>query len=444
MGNDQRTLWDEGMLLSPQHFQQSDRYHDAVLTERVRLQQPHEWGVAELRFDEAALTGGEIALQRVVGVTKDGTYFSAPDRDPLPAPRALGAVFPPQQASLGVYVAIPTRRAGAPVCGDDEAATDAPTPLRRRSLVVADEVRPTTSELEVMTAVVNVRLLFDGETLDDHHLLKVADVVRKDTGGYALSTEFVPACLHVATSPRLHGELRALIEVLGQRSADLAGRQRGGSGMAEAASLWLQHTINSHLPGLLHDYHVGRVHPERTFLQVASLAGGLCTFAGQTHPRDLPRYAHADGASFLSIVARARELLEQVIPNRCRPLPLTKRSEILFDAQLPDGTLLQDAEFYLAVGADLHEERIQVEFPRKAKISSRDRVQDLLVRMVPGLAIKHVASPPPEIPVQPGRQYFRLQKSGEHWEAIAQSRSFAFHVPPEFPGLRLELMAVQE
>jgi predicted component of type VI protein secretion system len=44
----------------------------------------------------------------------------------------------------------------------------------------------------------------------------------------------------------------------------------------------------------------------------------------------------------------------------------------------------------------------------------------------------------------PGRSYFRLDRTGEHWEAIKKSHSFAFHVPPDFVGLKLELMAIKE
>jgi predicted component of type VI protein secretion system len=47
-----------------------------------------------------------------------------------------------------------------------------------------------------------------------------------------------------------------------------------------------------------------------------------------------------------------------------------------------------------------------------------------------------------EIPVQAGRTYFQFQKEGEHWEAIKSSHNIAIHIPPDFPGLRLELMAV--
>ncbi len=51
----QRIVWSEGMLISPQHLQQQDRYHEALLGERLRALSPHAWGVVELALDERAL-----------------------------------------------------------------------------------------------------------------------------------------------------------------------------------------------------------------------------------------------------------------------------------------------------------------------------------------------------------------------------------------------------
>ena len=40
--------------------------------------------------------------------------------------------------------------------------------------------------------------------------------------------------------------------------------------------------------------------------------------------------------------------------------------------------------------------------------------------------------------------YFQVDKTGDHWDAVKTSRSMAFYLPPEFAGLKLELMAVKD
>jgi type VI secretion system protein ImpJ len=90
------------------------------------------------------------------------------------------------------------------------------------------------------------------------------------------------------------------------------------------------------------------------------------------------------------------------------------------------------------------EEKVAREVPLKAKVSASDRVDQLIAAALRGLTLRHLPAPPAEIPVQPGRVYFQIDKSGDHWEAVKRSRGISFYVPPEFTQLRLELMAVKE
>ena len=41
-------VWKEGMLLRPQHFQQSDRYYSHQLSMRTRLLTGYAWGFVSL------------------------------------------------------------------------------------------------------------------------------------------------------------------------------------------------------------------------------------------------------------------------------------------------------------------------------------------------------------------------------------------------------------
>ncbi|MBK8096571.1 MAG: type VI secretion system baseplate subunit TssK [Planctomycetes bacterium] len=444
MVNTERVVWDEGMQLGPQHFQQWDRHLHDLLRRKAAMLGPHAVGLTSLEVDRQALAGGEFALTAVAGLLADGTVFDAPGRDPLPTPRSFKQLFKPQQDRLLVHLAMPVLCSGGFEVSDTGVAGNQPTPLRRRQIRVADTLRPG-AERDLAVAVPNLRLLFDGEPLEDHVLLTLGAVVRSEAGAFALATDHVPTCLHLAASPHLGALLRRVVELLSARSEELGGRQRQTTGMAGAANLWLLHTINTHLPALLDLHREPRQHPRQLFLALSTLAGQLCTFASQQHPRSLPQYDHADlTGTFRALAERLDALLETVIPHRCIPVPLERTGPTLFQARLPDGTLFERVEFFVAVRADVPEDKLIRELPLKAKVSSLDRVQQLVMMAVSGLPLRHVPSPPPEVPVQPGCQYFRLDRTGEHWEAIRGSHTFAFHVPPDFTGLQLELMAIKE
>ena len=444
MAGSERIVWDEGMLLTPQHFQQLDRHLQGELRRRTAMLLPRHWGVSTLVLDGEALRIGELRLESVSGVLPSGLVFDAPRLDPLPPPRRFVEVFGPRADGLPVHLAMPTLRSGGTAVSDEGVEGNRPTPFLRRRVTIGDDARPG-AEREITVALPNLRILFGGEVLDDYDRIQIAVVQRTDTGAFVLAPRFVPSCVHLTAAPVLQSLLRRVIEILSTRSEELASRQRQTSGMAGAANLWLLHTLNSCLPGLLHLHQQERVHPEQLYSTLAGLAGQLCTFAGREHPRNLPHYDHADlTTTFQQLDEKLRVLLETVIPHRCIPIALTKNSATMHQAKLPDGTLFDAADFYLAVAADVPEEKLVREFPMKAKVSSLDRVQQLLMMAVPGLPLRHMASPPDEVPVQPGRTYFRLDRAGEHWEAIRASHSFAFHVPPDFVGLELELMAVKE
>ena len=55
MSWDSKVLWTEGLFLQPHHFQQADRYTEALVTGLARRILPYAWGVTTLEIDEAAL-----------------------------------------------------------------------------------------------------------------------------------------------------------------------------------------------------------------------------------------------------------------------------------------------------------------------------------------------------------------------------------------------------
>jgi len=126
------------------------------------------------------------------------------------------------------------------------------------------------------------------------------------------------------------------------------------------------------------------------------------------------------------------------------PIALERTRESLYTGRLEDDRLVESAQLYLAVMADVPDEKIAREVPLKAKISSTDRVERLITQALRGVGLRHLPTPPAEIPVQPGRSYFQLDKRGEHWDAVRVSRTMSIYLPPEFTGQKLELMAVKE
>ena len=446
----QKILWSEGMFLTPQHFQQADRYAEHLLQRRLSALNALGWGVLELEIGTDALTTGEFLLSHCVAMMPDGLAVDSPGLDPLPPARPIEPAFDSKKSSLGVFIGVPLARAGGLAATLQQGPDSRLTRYQRRSATMTDE-NTASNEREVSIAVKTLRILFEGEPLDDYDTIKIAELVRSSTGKFAMSETYVPPSLYLSASPRLTTILRRILEIISAKSGDLSAQRRQRAAglveftMSEAANFWFLHTVNAYIPALMHFHNRPAVHPERVYLLLAQLAGELFTFAGEGHPKDLPSYQHEmPGDSFAAIEKRITDLMGTVIPTRCTPIALERTRESLFTGRLRDDRIVESAQLYLAVLAEVPEDKIIREIPLKAKISSQDKVDQLIAAALRGLPLRHLPTPPAEIPVQPGRQYFSLDKAGDHWEAVKKSRSISFYIPPEFKGLKLEFMAVKE
>jgi type VI secretion system protein ImpJ len=446
----QKVLWTEGLFLTPHHFQQLDRYHEYRLKTAIAGLQPLYWGLRALKVDKAALTDGNFALHACKGVMPDGLLFDVPDFDDIPATRNIASSFSHDKPKVGVYLAAPVARAGF-AASKEEAVLEGIPPRFRAKDVRHIDAMGLTGDREVTVAKATLRILFEGEPLDGHTSLRIAEVVRTATGSFALSENYVPPSLYLSASEFVPAMLRRLLEVLSTRSGDLSlQRRQRAEGlvdftMSEAANFWLLHTINGAIPPLLHLYNRGTAHPETLYLELVRLAGFLFTFAGTGHPKDIPPYVHDDlSGTFQTLNGQLLKLIETVIPTHCVPIPLERGPDKVYAGRITDEKLRKTGRFFLAVKCAMPDEKLVAEVPRKAKVTSSNRIGHLMSQFLRGMELRYHAVPPKVIPVQPGQHFFEIEKQGEHWEGVAASGAIALFFPPEFVDLHLEMMAIKE
>ena len=65
-------LWEEGMLLSPQHFQQAARRQEEILHYHLHLAAPFQWGIVDVEWDQTLLARKLLRVRRLEAVMPDG------------------------------------------------------------------------------------------------------------------------------------------------------------------------------------------------------------------------------------------------------------------------------------------------------------------------------------------------------------------------------------
>ena len=67
-----RVVWSEGMLMCPQHLQQTDLHHEATLAARLAAVAPFTHGVVTQTIDEGELKSGTLKVSAFTGILSAG------------------------------------------------------------------------------------------------------------------------------------------------------------------------------------------------------------------------------------------------------------------------------------------------------------------------------------------------------------------------------------
>jgi type VI secretion system protein ImpJ len=449
MSNYRKIVWNEGMLLTPQHFQQWDNFHEELLNTRVRSMMPFEYGVLDLRVNGEAIANGNFQITSCRAVMPDGLLVNVPDAEAVPDMRPVGDHFKVEKEKLGVHLAIPARKWGEANFQASGSPAGQNVRYLQEGAMVKDETSGT-NEQPLAYAKSNLRIIFDDELRDGFSSLKIAELQRTPTGQLKMSDEFIPPILKVSASAWLVSMLRQIVEILITKSGSLGEQRRASNASladfttSEVAVFWLLHTINSSIPTMSHYFRSPLLHPEKLYLEMGTLVGKLMTFSLDVHPKDIVKYDHDDlHFTFHNLSMQLKDLLETVIPSRCVPIPLEKTRDTLYVGRIEDERLLKDAGFYLAVRAQMPESKLIEGVPRVVKIASRDVIDSVIGSALPGVVLTHSNPPPAPIPARVGFKYFQLDSIGPYWNGIQGSKVIAVYVPNEIPDEKLELYAVK-
>jgi type VI secretion system protein ImpJ len=449
----QRVVWSEGMLVSPQHFQQSDLYHEGLLACRLEAVATHTWGVFTLEIDQGALASEQVGLARFHGVLPDGTYlrFQAGDAE-APASRAVEAHFPPTAPTLDVFLAVPRERHGVPSIAPENSdpASSRRARFRAASRSVVD-LGGDSADLAVAFAERNVSLLFGDEPGDDFDRLKIAELVRGPGGALALNQDFIPSLLRCSTSPCLMASLRRLLALVNakQRQLSQERRQRDSASVEFGANEVTRYVqlaaLNTALPVLVHASRAGELSARELYLFLIQMVGQLATLAPDTDPTSLPAFCFADlRATFAPLFTLLDQLLQSNLREACVSVPVEVRDGVHL-AQLSDERVIRCVQFILAVQAQgMSEEQVGRELPVRAKIAAPAQLPFLLKSATRGLGLQLTHRPPAEVPIRPQVAYFVLDGAGDHWRRALDEQSLAIYLPPPYhpSQLKLELFGI--
>lgn len=442
MATENKPLWIEGMFMRPHHFQQHDRFVEAHVDARVSGLRPYPWGVTGLELDGQALGLGKVAVARVRAVMPDGTPVEAPSHGLELAPRDV-----PTRFAGRVFLAVPVRAGDGPEIDPDGDGRITPRFLSTQR-ALRNSTQRSSPEVDLQVAVPNLRLVLEGEPVDDLVLLPVTRVAeRGPDGAVALDPDFLPPALDCGAHAgfgRFIAEISALLRRRGEALSAMVDPARA-DGVSALTDFLLLQLVNRYEPLFEHFAAIAPLHPETVYAAALQLAGELSSFEGGRRPPAFPAYVHDDPAgSFVPLLQHIRQALSIVTERSAVQLPIEARKYGVYISIIADQTLLRQARFVLAVRANVDSADILRAFPNQVKIGPVEEIRNLVNLQLPGIALRALPVAPREIPYHSDTAYFELDKRSDLWSRLAGSASFAFHVAGEFPGIRLEFWAIRE
>lgn len=302
-----RIQWHEGMLLTPQHFQQESARVDALVGWQALAGQPTGWGVRELAIDEARLTCGVLRVTALEAILPNGMAVRQQPGQALElelAPFAAALA----QGELAVYLVVGSARSLR--------APGQPSMFRPlESGLVDDEVSEALAEevprmgpnLSLMAgkapgaAYVHLRLM---------NLRKENEIVRR--------APFWPAQLVVPAGSPVFVRAQALAAQMRSKAVFLARQSAAASSLLEERLAGLERraqlaSLTCNLPLLEAALQVPAPRPLALYLALCAQLGPLSALRPGAVPLPPPPYVHADSyAAFDAVLGNLEQLAAEV------------------------------------------------------------------------------------------------------------------------------------
>jgi len=435
--------------MAPQHMQQLDLYHEALVERRVAALSPYHWGVVTSEIDAAALATGQLRVSKFDGILPGGLPLTFQSGDTVaPAPRPIEGSFPSTQRELEVFLGVPRERDGVPSFMGPRVQQG-----KTRFSLAHRQVADATSngaESAVTFGQPNVEVLFGADQRDEYDAVKIAEVVRDKTGSLIVNDTYIPPCLRIDASPFITASLRRLLATMSGKHRDLADQrsQRDGAsaefGSGDVTRYLQLSALSGAIPVLNHLAETGALSPHTTYLWLLQLGGQLSSFALEGDPTKFPTFFYHDlRTTFEELFARITGLLHATFRERYVQLPLEVRSGMHI-GRLENDRLAACRQFVLGVKVDLPEAQTMEHLPKLSKIASWNQIEHIVRAATPGVPLQALHRPPAEIPIKAGTVYFNLYVQDQYWQTIVRDRTIAIVLPPPFDPsrTRIELMGI--
>jgi type VI secretion system protein ImpJ len=452
-------FWNQGTLLQPQHFQLLERTYQGLLTPYQKYLGPHFWGVGSMSLRKSALGTRTFQLQEGEFFFPDGTFVSLADNGCLDA-RVFDGAWVEGGKPFSVYLGLRKwREPGTNVVVLPSLDTVAAAPARFVTTSEPEAVQDLHAggpESPVRRLRFALKIFWQTELdqLGEYELIPLAQLERFGAE-IRFSEEFVPPCLCCsasATLQRLVSEIRDQLSARCRQLEELKskrGIQGAEFGARDMVYFLALRSVSRYLPRLFH-FTEAETHPWHLYGILRQLIGELSAFSDQVSvlaelrggKKALPEYDHGNlWGCFSAARSLISRLLDEITAGPEYVIALSFDGTY-YAADLKPAIFEGRNRFYLAVRTEEDPKTVLQALEGIAKLSSREQLELLVTRSLPGIGLQHLQIPPQELPRRTGTEYFAIDHRDNQWAAVAKQYGLALYWNGAPADLAIELMVV--
>ncbi len=419
--------WSEGLFISPQHFQLSERR----LREEIALAQQwhvgYAYGIRKIEIDQDALSNWRVSLSTLHIRLRDRTFVRFPEDSILTPVEIPRTAFRNSQERLMVHLAVPQLQLGRK--NAESQNSDGTARYSVESQEVEDE-NQAGNPIVMDVRWLNAKILLGSDELSGYETLPI---MRLRLGSIAeappeVDPDYIPPILACDAwsylQDRILGnaadQLGSLADQLARNMLDRGVAFESGH-REDLERIFKLHAINVALGYLVNLPVVRGIHPLTAYMELCRIVGQISIFLPERRMQKVPVYDHDDlGGCFIAI----RKMLDLDTEKQRRAY--IKRpfvgAGLQMQVRLEREWLTPGWTFYMGVESKLSFNEIDKLLTDRLdlKLGSSDVVENIYRGGKGGVKARPEAAPPRDFPGT-GWTYWKLDRGSEAWQAVEKT-----------------------
>ncbi len=400
----QKVVWSEGVCLSQQHLQQQEYYFQKLQQCYWQWSQPQAWGLKQWSYDIDKLSMGCFEVTYCEAIMSNGMpLVYQKDNDAL----LQLDVTHFKDDVVSVFIAVPLNTYCQNIPGYE--AGNFSAAWQAKALMVADEY-DAMRHSEIIVAKQTPRLLTQHACLDTFSVIKMAELIRMQQGGYQVDTGFIASCLcckyHNGLSDKIQTIHLGLNTVLGELAKSSAHHE---------LRRWLQQQ-GLHLKML---YASKVLAPITLYQCLASIYLSLCDLYDA-------KITMSFMYDFEGLTECFNPLVSEILNMLQKPLPLPwQRYEL---TQSGNGFYIENIIFSKQYYYIL-EVQSSVDIEKQIKITTAKNMPTLLSSAISGIKIKAMMTNTLPFKAKDNYSYWKLMPNEQQWAQLSTEKNVSIFIP---------------